>query len=75
MLYAPSLDNVDPENFMVSMDMSRVDSDVALLNNATTHTILRDLKYFTFSIHKADAWQECDVTTIAGRQNFKFCEG
>ena len=46
-----------------------------MLDCATTHTILRDPKYFTFSSHKADAWQDCDVTTIAWRRNFKFREG
>jgi hypothetical protein len=31
--------------------------------------------YFKYSSHEADAWQECVVTTIVGRQNFKFREG
>jgi hypothetical protein len=61
-LDAPSLDNVDPEIFMVSMDKSRANPDVALLDSATTHRILRDPKYFIFSSHEVDVWQECDVT-------------
>ena len=73
-LDAPSLDNVDPENFMVSMDKSRANPDVAMLESVTTHTILQDPKYFTFCSHEVDAWQECDVITIADRRNFKFCE-
>jgi hypothetical protein len=35
-----SLNNVDPENFMMSMDKSKAYSDVSMLDSATTHTIL-----------------------------------
>jgi hypothetical protein len=59
---------------MVSMNKSRANPNVALLDSATTHTILRDPKYLTYFSHEADVWQECDMTIIAGRQNLKFRE-
>jgi hypothetical protein len=54
-LDALPLDNADPENFMVNMDKFRANHDIALLDNATTCTILWDPKYFIFSNHEVDA--------------------
>jgi hypothetical protein len=52
-----------------------VHHDVALLDSATTHTILRDPKYFDFFGQESEAWQTCDMITVAGRRNFVFREG
>jgi hypothetical protein len=49
--------------------------EVALLDSATTHTILRDPLYFSFSGNQTKAWQSCDLLTVAGRRNFQFREG
>ena len=53
-LDAPSLDTVDPENFMVSKS-SRACENIALLDSATTHAILRDPGHFLFSSSTAGA--------------------
>ena len=47
----------------------------ALLDSATTHTILRDVLFFSFTGDETDAWQVCKMQTIAGGRDFKFCEG
>ena len=49
--------------------------EVALLDSATTHTILRDHLFFSFIGSQAKVWQVCTMHTIAGGQNFKFREG
>ena len=54
-LDASSLDSVDPENFIVGQS-SKASESVALLDSATTHTILRDPGYFLFSSSTADTW-------------------
>ena len=48
---------------------------MALLDSAIIHTILWDPGYFDFSEHKSEAWQTCELNTIAGRRDFKFREG
>jgi hypothetical protein len=58
-----------------SISTSKVHHDVALLDSATTHTILRDPKYFVFSGQESEAWQTCEMITVAGRRNFVFHEG
>ena len=49
--------------------------ELALLDSATTHTILRDSLYFSFAGSDTDAWQVCQMQTIAGGRDFKFREG
>ena len=49
--------------------------EVALLESATTHTILRDPLFFSFIGSQIEAWQVCKMHTIAGGCNFKFREG
>jgi hypothetical protein len=49
--------------------------EMALLDSATTHTILRDPLYFSFSGTQTEAWQSCELLTVAGRRNFQFREG
>ena len=41
--------------------------DMALLDSMSTHTILKDLKYFDFSGHESEAWQTGGLNTIARR--------
>ena len=48
---------------------------MALLDSASTHTILRDLKYFEFFGRECEAWRTCELNIVAGRQNLKFREG
>ena len=50
------------------------DPVIALLDSATTHTILRSPKYFKFEGHRA-TWHTSDIVTIAGRRNFRYKEG
>ena len=47
---------------------------IALLNNASTYTVLQDHAYFEFKTQN-EPWQTCDLVIIAGKRNFKFCEG
>ena len=49
--------------------------ELALLNSATTHTILWDSLYFSFTGSDTDIWQVCQMQTIAGGRDFKFREG
>jgi hypothetical protein len=54
---APFLDDTDPENYTVIVEslsfhnLSETDGDMALLDSGSTHTILRDPRYFEFSRH------------------------
>ena len=58
-----------------SMLADGVHSEVALLDSATTHTILRDSSFFMFPGDHTDAWQVCKMHTIAGGRDFKYREG
>ena len=49
--------------------------ELALLDRATTHTILRDALFFSFTSDEIDAWQVCKMQTIARGRDFKFREG
>jgi hypothetical protein len=55
-LDAPSLDETDLEDYMVNTIQPIDHPDVALLDSATTHTILRDQKYFDF-FGLDESWQ------------------
>ena len=59
----------------VSMLTDGIHSEVALLDSATTHTILRDFLFFSFPGGRTDAWQICKMHTIAGGRDFKYREG
>ena len=74
---ASSLDdmNKELENYLVSVPRFPVpDPVIALLDSATTHTILRSPEYFKFEGHRA-TWHMSDIVTIAGRRNFCYKEG
>jgi hypothetical protein len=59
----------------VSMHTGGIHREMALLDSATTHTILRDPLSFSFTGNNTEAWQVCKMLTIAGRRDFKFREG
>ena len=47
--------------------------EVVFLDNASTHTILRSLIFFTFQAGNI-GWRISHVTTIAGQKNITFKE-
>ena len=49
--------------------------ELALLDSATTDIVLRDSLYFSFAGSNTDAWQVCQMQTIAGGRDFKFHKG
>ena len=68
--------NVDEKGtFLRESWLAHNGQELALLDSATTHTILRDFLYFSFTGSDADAWEVCQMQTIAGGRDFKFCEG
>lgn len=74
-LDAPSFPEYDVENYLLDTShLADTSSDVALIDSATTHTILRDPRYFTFS-EANPKWQTCSLLTIAGNRDFKYREG
>ena len=75
-LDAPSitLSEMDPENYMVLSRSTTSKAKIALLDSASTHTILQDPAFFEFKTRN-EPWQSCDLVTIAGKRNFKFREG
>ena len=73
-LDAPSFNDVDPENYMIQIDRQNPKSNIILLDSASTHTILRESRFFEPSC-MCGSWQECDVVTIAGRRKIQFREG
>ena len=48
---------------------------VALLNSATTYTIVRDPLFFSFTENNTKAWQVSQMHTIARRWDLKFRQG
>ena len=77
MFDASSLDdtNKELENYLVSISrFPAVDPVIALLDSATTHTILRSPEYFKFEGHRATR-HTSDIVTIAGRRNFCYRKG
>ena len=75
-LDAPSLtlSELDPENYMCLESVPASKAKVALIDSASTHTILQDQAFFEFKTRN-EPWQICDLVTIAGKRNFKFREG
>ena len=68
---------LDVENYLVSRSHLVADEpeDIALLDSATIHTILKNPKYFNFGdIHKSPAWKSCVLTIIFGKRNLRFRE-
>ncbi|KAG0587687.1 hypothetical protein KC19_2G183600 [Ceratodon purpureus] len=94
-LDVPSLDGTDPENYTVIVESlsthisSEMDGDMALLDSGSTHTILRDPRYFDFSRQESEtwrhgptasrrdseAWRTCELSTVAGKRKMTFREG
>ena len=71
---SPTLSELDPEIYMVQSSASANKAKIALLDSASTHTVLQDQAHFEFKTQN-EPWQTCDIVTIAGKQNFKFREG
>jgi peptide/histidine transporter 3/4 len=59
---------------MVQSSASANKAKIALLDSASTHTVLQDQTHFEFKTQN-EPWQTCDIVTIAGKRNFKFREG
>jgi hypothetical protein len=60
--------DLDIENYM-TMRYSEVSRpDIALLDSASTHTILADPMFFEFPAGQS-SWQSCKITTMAGSRN------
>jgi hypothetical protein len=80
---APSLDGTDLENYTVIVkslsthNLSESDGDMVLLDSGSTHTILRDPRYFEFLRHDSEtpSWRTCELITIAGKRKMTFREG
>src|SRR5450759_2972617 len=93
---APSLDGTDVENYMtivealpIVMSTSSSQEDLAMLDSGTTHTILRDPRYFEFSRPDSETWRPdptasrpdsegwrtWELSTVAGKRTMTFCEG
>ena len=70
----PFVPNTDVENYMISMTPMIQGIEVALLDNASTYTILRSLMFFTFPVNNT-CWRTSHITTIAGKKNITFKEG
>lgn len=70
----PSPSNTDVENFMAFRTPMTQSIEGALLDSASTHTILRSLFYFLRPTGFTD-WRTNHVTTIARQKNLTFKEG
>ena len=66
--------NPDIENFMALRGTSKNKANIALLDSASIHTILTDLKFFEFK-GKETSWQYCNLVTMAGSRKLKFQKG
>jgi hypothetical protein len=56
--------NPDIENFMTLRGISETKANIALLDRASTHTILTNQKFFEFK-GKETTWQYCNIVTMA----------
>lgn len=65
---------LDVENYMVVSGTPQIVMEFALLDNASTHIILRNHDFFDFNPANT-TWHTCDIITIAGKRNLKFWEG
>jgi hypothetical protein len=66
--------NLDIENFMAIRGKFENMASVALLDSASTHTILTNPKFFEFPAGQT-TWQHCTITTMAGSRNLRFRKG
>ena len=67
----PSPSSTDVENYMALRTPMTQSVKAALLDSASTHTILRSLKFFSFPAGNT-CWRNNHVTTIAGQNNLTF---
>ena len=75
----PQLDSkLNVKNYLISRSHLAANEleDIALLDSATIHTILRNPEYFDFeTTSKNPVWKSCILTTISSRRNFQIREG
>ena len=64
----------DVENYMTIYETHSSNPNEALLDSASTHTILTNPRFFNFS-NNEENWQHCTIITMAGRRNIRFREG
>ena len=74
--FAPSssLNNEDIENYMTLYEGCSSNPNEALLDSASTHTILTNPGFFHFGENE-ETWQHCTIVTMAGSRNIRFREG
>jgi len=65
--------NYEVENFMTVYEQSTPNQDVALLDSASTHTILTKAEFFHSQSEKF--WSHCKILTMAGSRTLRFREG
>ena len=56
----------------VSMHATNIHQEVALLDNATTHTILRDFLFFNFFGNQTEAWQNLSNAHSSQKMEFQI---
>jgi hypothetical protein len=59
---------------MIIYDEHSSNPNEALLDSASTHTILTNPTFFKFT-EQEGTWQHCTIITMAGSQNIRFWEG
>lgn len=70
-LEAPSLTKLDPKNYMVQADTTVIETNIALLDSASVHTILQAQPLIwvqNLEWALGNMWS----ITIAGKQNFWY---
>ena len=65
--------DLDIENYM-TIRSEEFGPNIALLDSASTHTILTNSRFFEFPAGQS-SWQSCKITTMAGSWDLKFREG
>ena len=66
--------DLDIENYMTSRRNGIPTSNIALLDNASMHTMLTDPRFIEFPAGQT-SWQHCKIITMVGCWNLKFQEG
>ena len=63
---SPTLNELDPEIYMLQCSAPANKAKIALLDSASTHTVLQNQTYFEIKTQN-EPWQTCDIDTIAGK--------
>jgi hypothetical protein len=70
----PSPYTEDTENYMTLYKGTSSNPNEALLDSASTHTILTNPNFFQFHDNEGP-WQHCTIITMVGSRNIRFREG